>query len=262
MKVPISKILLLKGDDGNVINPRGEIHDTTDLQLAMGLLGQIEDIKVRESEEHEGYYELISGHRRLTAAKAIGWEEISISLDNGSDTFAKMVAANVRKDIAPTKLGAALRKLITENNWGITKSAQAAGLKPDKAQLYIDLLEAPESLQKRVDKGEISVSAWKALRNQSKETQVAAAKLENPTVARVKKLKKEIQENKGQGISELLENIEESDNIVAKLNILSNGIKATYHTLNISDKMRITAIVEDLNTYITQVSTPEELEYA
>lgn len=215
MKINLKDIRFITREDGSPLNPRGEIRDTTSLQLSMAKDGQQEPIRVAEAFAPGGagvvlldHYVVLRGHRRVVAARALGWSEIEAEIVHDDNIlidmagiFRFMLSDFVREDLVPTQVGAAIRDLL---GFGATEldASHTLGLKPDKALLYLSLLDAPPSVQARVDAKDMSMKAYEAIRNLGSEIQERAAALEKPTVKAVREEKQKAKaEARGQQVS-------------------------------------------------------------
>ncbi len=248
--IPLTQIQFARNGDQTLVNPRGRIVNTTDLQASFTQVGQQEPIRVVEV---DGKYLVIDGHRRVAAARALKWELIKAEVEKSDhDLLVKMLASNVRKNFTPLQLGKAIRRMVVEKQWPVEKVARLCGLKVGKAQLYNDLLDAPEAVQKRVDKGEMSLSAWQTLRDKPTPVQEQAAKLEKPTVRAVRKAVREAAgEQKSQGVlTGMLEKLNPEKSLVSELNGVKRRLQSEWHGMASSEKQRIQHLVEEMAGFV------------
>lgn len=89
MKIDIDKI------ENNAFAIRSSIVDVTDLAESMEAKGLINPITVRPE---NGKYRLIAGHRRLMAAKQLGWKQIEASVVEVDDVTAMAIAIMENRD--------------------------------------------------------------------------------------------------------------------------------------------------------------------
>lgn len=93
-RIEISKI------DPNPLAARLEAPNESELAASLSSQGQLTPVKVRVHPKQPNRYELIYGHRRLIAAKAIGWDRISAKIVQATDeemlTFA--LTENLERD--------------------------------------------------------------------------------------------------------------------------------------------------------------------
>ena len=141
-QIQIEDIVILQTDDGENLNPRGRVIDTSDLQASIKQTEtNLTPIIVRKLPD--GMYELIDGHRRLIAMKTMGRKVINAEVTNARhNPLALMLASNVRKNFPPSKLGAAICELSLENKYSIERVALMSGLDVEKARLLVDLSHA------------------------------------------------------------------------------------------------------------------------
>jgi ParB/RepB/Spo0J family partition protein len=249
MKLALDLVRFARDEEGDLLNPRGAITDTTDLQESMSIAGQQDSIRVYEQDDH---YIVIDGHRRVTAARALGWDEIEAEVQTQDDEnlLAKMLASNVRRDFKPTALGHAIKRLTLDQRWPLERTAKLCGLKVDVAMLYVDLTQAPEAVQRRVDSGEMSLTAFKALRDKPVETQEKAAALPKPTVQAVKQA---IKADSSAGIlSDMLDQMAVENSLVADLNGFRIRLMAQWHSLSTGEKTRAHTIIEGLHQFVLE----------
>lgn len=250
---PIARIVVVKSGD-HPVNPRTHF-DTVGLQQSMRLIGQDVPIKVFSGpalDVPEGYYGLIDGQRRLTAAKALSWKEIRIEVlpapDTLADLLALMLASDVTEPFRPSELGRALAQLARDHLWGIEKVAAVRGLKASEAQLLVDLAFAPPEVQQRVDSGEMSLSAWKVLRDKPESVKIAAASLEKPTKAAVRRL---TQEKPGIGVFDAIQATAASEpELLIALNDVRLKLLAGWHKLTPGEQAKARARLDAMLAFI------------
>ncbi|MGI0079532.1 MAG: ParB/RepB/Spo0J family partition protein [Nitrososphaerales archaeon] len=81
LELPLASI------ESNPYNSRIKYHPTAIDRLAQSFRsnGQLSVVKVRPSAQHEGHYELVFGHRRVMAARKLGWKTIRAEVVNTSE---------------------------------------------------------------------------------------------------------------------------------------------------------------------------------
>lgn len=254
------ELIDLAVDDSGPLNPRGRIGDTTDLQESMRIAGQDRPIEVYAVGDR---FIVIDGHRRITAARALGWKTIRAVIKETVEqidpvaALVHMLASNVRENFKPSQLGRAIQKLALDKRWGLERSAKLCGLEIDRAQLLVDLVSAPETVQRRVDAGEMSLSAWKVLRDKPPATQEKAANLPKPTVAAVRQ---SMRETKSAGVlAGMLDQMNAEHTLVAQFNEAKSRLMAEWFALSSSEQARVTTLIEGLYSFTHPV---EEAAYA
>ena len=102
MQVPISDIKIKK-------RVRKDLGDLDELKFSMNRYGLLNPITINSN------YELVAGHRRLEAAKALGWEEIEAIMINTRDKITlleiELEENNQRKAFTDDELLAGLETL-------------------------------------------------------------------------------------------------------------------------------------------------------
>jgi ParB/RepB/Spo0J family partition protein len=253
-RIPLSLIEFLRDADGTLVNPRGPIRDTTDLQFSMTLLGQKDPIK---GFWRDGKFWVIDGHRRVTAARALGWTHIDADVETApataSDLIVRMLAADVREKLSPLARARSYRKLLEDVDWSIERLAKACGVKVDEIELHIAILSAPESVQRRIESGEMSLSAFKALRDQPVAVQEKAAALPKPSVGNVRQVVKEAKQERQEAADKAQPHISSTLAVVAAQQPLSTEFAAVarrviagWDTLTELEQARVLMLAESI----------------
>jgi len=105
-------------------NPRQRVEMIAELADSMRAHGQLQPIVVRPL---AGGYEMIAGHRRLEAARLLGWTEIAAVVRDETDdqAYILMLVENLqREDLTPKEEAAALEVLVRERKWSLRKVAE------------------------------------------------------------------------------------------------------------------------------------------
>jgi len=142
-------------------NPRVSLED---LLISIKQKGLINPPLVRLKKDH---YEMIAGHRRLEACKLLGWQNITCHIVDVDDKNAYEISLieNVQqKTMSPIEEARAFKEYVDTFGWG---SESDLANRIGKSQEYISkrmrLLSLPESLQKDVLEGRMSVSTAEEL---------------------------------------------------------------------------------------------------
>ena len=142
-------------------NPRVSLED---LLISIKQKGLINPPLVRIQSDH---YELIAGHRRLEACKLLGWQNITCHIVDVDDKNAYEISLieNVQqKSMTPIEEARAFKEYVDAFGWGSESDlAQRIGKSQEYVSRRIRLLTLPESLQKDVLEGRISVSTAEEL---------------------------------------------------------------------------------------------------
>ncbi len=150
----------------NPRQPRGGFDDDELAELAASLreVGLLQPILVREVEAER--YELISGERRLRAAKLAGMTRIPaiVRATSDEDLLREAVIENVhRAQLNPLEEAAAYQQLLED--FGVTQEELARRLGKSRPSLTntLRLLSLPPSVQRRVAAGVLSAGHAKVL---------------------------------------------------------------------------------------------------
>jgi ParB family chromosome partitioning protein len=98
-------------------NPRRRMDGIDDLAGSLRDYGLLQPVVVRHVDDG---YELIAGHRRLEAARALGWSEIAAVVRDETDSQAYLLTLTEnlqRQNLRPREEAAALERLASENGW-------------------------------------------------------------------------------------------------------------------------------------------------
>jgi ParB family chromosome partitioning protein len=103
MEQPAADIVSLDVDkiDPNPFLLRLDYHRNLEqLMNSLKLLGQLSPVRVRHHPQADGRYQLIFGHRRLEAAKRLGWTTIKAEVVSANDEemFLTALAENLEAD--------------------------------------------------------------------------------------------------------------------------------------------------------------------
>lgn len=157
--------------------PAARTLDTTDLQSSMAKQGQTTPIEVAADGKT-----VLGGWRRCTAAKALGWTQIK-GVPSGKDpgspaAIDHLVAGNEQSPLTAMELVAVLRGY-EQHGIDFRKACRRVGLKSEKARTLSRLAQAPEEVQKaveRYDRGRkdegLSFSAFAQMQDLSGEAQL------------------------------------------------------------------------------------------
>lgn len=204
-RIPLDEIEVLR-IGGQPLNPRGDAGDTTDLQASLQVVGQIEPVIVDKPLPNKRW-PLIDGHRRLVAFRQLlaqaqddkerdKWSAIAaVERPPAAPAVAAMLAANVRVNLTPTRVGQGLIDLTTGHQWPLLRAARALGLEPGEAEHYVRAAQAPENVRRRVDNGEIAWSTWRRkIAKLPPALQEEVARMDEPTADKVRRKLKQMRQ--------------------------------------------------------------------
>jgi ParB family chromosome partitioning protein len=154
--------------DTNPYQPRNTFEDEKLLELSVSIkhLGVIQPITVRKLEN--GRYQLISGERRLRAAKLAGLTSIPAFIRDASETEILQLALveNIqREDLNAIDVAIALEKLIEEYNLTQEQLSEKIGKNRATIANFLRLLKLPVEVQAAIREGKISMGHARALIN-------------------------------------------------------------------------------------------------
>ena len=111
-------------------NPRQRLENIDELAESLREHGLLQPVVVRR---RGGGYELIAGHRRLQAAKVLGWTAIAAAVREETDDQAyilTLVENLQREDLQPREEAAALEVLVRERGWSTRQVGDAIKRSP------------------------------------------------------------------------------------------------------------------------------------
>lgn len=145
-------------------NPRRDVGDLDDLERSIKKHGLLMPIMVTRNPTTGGKpYLLVAGKRRLKAIKRLAWKEVPAQIreDVAKNIRAASLAENDgRKDLTDMEIASALKEMTTgKNGLSVPDAATECGMSKTRAYDYLELLKAPEAIQKMVSKGDLSMQA-------------------------------------------------------------------------------------------------------
>jgi ParB family chromosome partitioning protein len=114
-------------------NPRRRHVNIDELAASIQAYGLLQPVVVRE---RRGTYEVIAGHRRLEAARLLGWTELPVVVreEADDDAYLLTLVENLqRDDLSPREEAAALEVLLRERRWSTVQVARAI----NRSQPYV-----------------------------------------------------------------------------------------------------------------------------
>jgi ParB family chromosome partitioning protein len=151
--------------DPNPWQPRSHVHDADLAELADSIRahGLVQPIVVRATGDR---YQLIAGQRRLAAARRLGWGRVAVrvlDVDDRQMSEIAIVENLQRRDLDALEKAASFKQYL--GTWNCTQEELAKRLSIDRSTVanLIRLLELPESVQKRLRDGAISMGHARAL---------------------------------------------------------------------------------------------------
>ncbi len=162
IEIPISHI------STNPFQPRTKFNDDSLEELADSIrqIGVIQPITVRETSD--GYYQLITGERRLRAAKIAGINKIPAYVRgaNDNDLLEMALVENIqREDLDAIEIAISFQRLIDECNLTQENLSQRIGKKRATVSNYIRLLKLPADIQLGIREKKISMGHARAIIN-------------------------------------------------------------------------------------------------
>ena len=165
VNIPVNEI------ENNPFQPRKEFDDESIQQLAesMKRLGIIQPITVRKPEdENSEYYQLISGERRLKAAKIAEMSSIPAFIRKADDQAMlefSLVENIQREDLNSMEIAITYKRLIDECEVTQDNLSKRVGKKRSTITNYLRLLKLPPDIQIGIRDGRITMGHARSLIN-------------------------------------------------------------------------------------------------
>ena len=150
----------------NPFQPRKEFasEELEELSKSIQTVGIIHPPTVREIEE--GYYELVSGERRLRASSLAGLAQIPVIIKKATSkdsAHAALIENIQRVDLNPLEIAKAFRKLTEEFHYNQEELAFRIGKKRSTVANYLRLLTLPRAIQASLQEEKITMGHAKAI---------------------------------------------------------------------------------------------------
>lgn len=109
-------------------------------------------------------YSLLTGGRRVRAARKAGWTTIAAIVEDGElsdgDVWVRQIVENVqREDLTPTEKAKGIEGLMKATGANAAQTASKLGLTNGTVSKLLSILTLSEELQRQIDAGELPVSA-------------------------------------------------------------------------------------------------------
>lgn len=156
-QIPLDKII-----SGKQVRERFDEESLTGLTQSMRESGQQEPIHVLPLDGDR--YSLLTGGRRLRAARKAGWTSVSAIVEDGDlskgEILVRQIIENAqREDLSPLEKAKAIDLLMKETGWNATQTAAKLGLANGTITKLLALLSLPDGVQQRIRDGELPATA-------------------------------------------------------------------------------------------------------
>ncbi len=162
----------------NPFQPRREFAtaELTELQASLSASGLLQPITVRQAPGKKGY-QLVAGERRLRAATALGWKEISAivrDVDDRALLTLALVENLQRSDLNPIEEAEGYKRLVDEFGLTHVQIAEVVGKDRSTVANLLRVLHLPESVINWVRSGELTIGHARAMLPLSDSAQIRA----------------------------------------------------------------------------------------
>lgn len=160
-------------------NIRENLGDLTELTASIAAQGILQPIVVQPHLSEPGCYQVLAGHRRLAAVKALGLDMVPVTvrrkLPGPASAIEVMLVENCqRKDLGPMEKAEAMGAL-RNHGYTTTRIAQAIGLTVSTVSYYLSLLDLDDGSRQLVRENRVAaadaVGAVRAQRKQDRKRQ-------------------------------------------------------------------------------------------
>lgn len=135
--------------DNNPYASRLDLTALEDLVSSMKTHGQLSPIKIRRSSKDNSRFEVVFGHRRVTAARALEWKKITAQLVEATDEemVQLALAENIdRMDFTDYEIGLSLQKMKDQFNKSLEEIAVLIGKSVSYVSEHIKLTHLFDSV--------------------------------------------------------------------------------------------------------------------
>jgi ParB family chromosome partitioning protein len=155
MEDPVLTSVPIEQIDPSPRNPRSKVGHLEELADSILTYGLLQPVVLRARKKRR--FEIVAGHRRVAAARELGWTEIPAILRRVDDdqAFLLSVIENLqRSDLSAREEAAALEVLVRERGWSTRQVAEAvkrsAAYVSRRLRVFDDPTLAPLVLQRRL----------------------------------------------------------------------------------------------------------------
>lgn len=141
-------------------NPRKELGDLTELAASLKLHGMLQPLVVEQTDN--GDVVLVTGHRRLAAARKLGWSTVPVYATAADPNAAALVENIQRLNLTPIEEAEAFARL-KDTGMKAPAIAKAMSVSKDNVADRLKLLSLDERIQAGIGDGTIPLGAVPAL---------------------------------------------------------------------------------------------------
>lgn len=156
MQGPILTSVPIEQIDPSPRNPRRKLGHLEELADSIQTYGLLQPVVLR-AQEKNGRFEIVAGHRRVAAARELGWTEIPAIFRwvDDDEAFLLTIIENLqRSDLSAREEAAALEVLVRERGWSTRQVAEAvkrsAAYVSRRLRVFDDPTLAPLVLQRQL----------------------------------------------------------------------------------------------------------------
>lgn len=140
--------------DSFALNPRVDVGDVSELAATIRVYGIVTPLTLAPN--GDGRYTVLSGHRRLAAAKVAGLREVPALVRDGrvgDHTVVALIANTHHVPLNPIEEGNAYRALMEEHGWTQYELAAHVGRSQGHVSKRLKILDLPLSVRAKIAAG-------------------------------------------------------------------------------------------------------------
>lgn len=130
---------------------------------SMSLVGQLAPVRVIEA---DGRFEIVYGHRRLIAARRLGWTELNAEIVEATDREVILARAHEnakREELSPLDRAIEAKLVLDACEGDIEAAAMSLGYSVPTVDALLEILDWPRDIQEAVDSRQIGRGAGRWL---------------------------------------------------------------------------------------------------
>lgn len=243
MQIAIEDLHFFKDEKGQDLNPRKHLNPG---QLAGTVKAVGVQDPIRITKQDDKWY-VLDGHRRIATAKSLGHKTIeALEVPMPQDPLLYMAVASIREPLRPLEMAQTLQSLMPQ--YDIVELGEMVSLTPDMIELHLVLLDADETVQRRVNSGQMSWTAFRSLRAKPKVQQAEIMEHfkedDTVTVRQVRAAVKRL-DNEQTGMG-MLEQLGSEHALLDMLRRTRTALYRDYEDLTLSEKRSVSALVASM----------------
>ena len=206
LKEGVIELIELRLIKRSKFNLRDDLYGIEELIESIKIHGLLQPLIVRPA---EGYFELITGSRRLEALKRLRWRKapcITVDVDDKTAYEIALIENLQRETLDPIEEATAFKKYVEEYGWGsVTELARRIGKSQEYVSQRLRLLKLPDEIKDLIRQKRLAPSAARELLQLPKnEDRITLGRLAAERRYSVRRIKEIIEDMKSSDLCESL----------------------------------------------------------